>query len=54
MADVKMADAANGRLVILEDGASPEEFNKAVSILEQSATVRPLGKARSWAEIFSG
>jgi len=54
MADVKMADAANGRLVILEDGASAEELNKAVSILEQSATVRPLGKARSWAEIFAG
>ena len=53
MADVKMADAANSRLVILEDGASAEEFNKAVSILEQSATVRPLGKARSWAEIFA-
>jgi len=53
MADVKMADAANGRLVILEDGASAEELNKAVSILEQSATVRPLGKARSWAEIFA-
>ncbi|MBV7486479.1 DUF1828 domain-containing protein [Bordetella sp. BOR01] len=53
MADVKMADSANSRLVILEDGASAEEFNKAVSILEQSATVRPLGKARSWAEIFA-
>jgi len=53
MSDVKMADSGNARLVILEDGASAEEFNKAVSILEQSATVRPLGKARSWSEIFA-
>ncbi|MCD0504053.1 DUF1828 domain-containing protein [Bordetella petrii] len=53
MADVKMADSNNSRLVILEEGAAAEEFNKAVSILEQSATVRPLGKARSWAEIFA-
>ncbi|OZI45530.1 DUF1828 domain-containing protein [Bordetella genomosp. 4] len=53
MSDVKMADADNSRLVILEDGAAAEEFNKAVSILEQSAIVRPLGKARSWSEIFA-
>jgi hypothetical protein len=54
MSDVKMADTTNSRLVILEDGATAEEFNKAVSILEQSAIVRPLGKARSWSEIFAG
>src|SRR5690606_35985219 len=54
MADVKMADAANGRLVILEDGASPEEFNKAVSILEQSATVRPLGKRSEERRVGNG
>lgn len=53
MADVKMADAANSRLVILEDGAPAEEVNKAVSILEPSAAVRLLGKARSWSEIFA-
>lgn len=52
MSDVKMADTTNSRLVILEDGATAEEFNKAVSILEQSAIVRLLGKARSWSEIL--
>jgi len=53
MADIKMADARSGRMVILEDGASAEEYAKAVSILEQSAVVRPLGKTRNWGEIFA-
>ena len=44
MSDVKMADARNSRMVILEDGASAEEFKKAVAILEQSATVRDAGQ----------
>jgi len=53
MSDVKMADARNARLVILEDGASAEEFKKAVTILEQSATVQTLAKTRDWREVFS-
>jgi len=53
MSDVKMADARNSRMVILEDGAPAEEFRKAVAILEQSATVQTLGKTRDWAEVFS-
>ncbi|WP_459615029.1 DUF1828 domain-containing protein [Bordetella sp. 2513F-2] len=53
MSDVKMADARNGRLVILEDGAPAEEFQKAVAILEQSAVVRPLARTRDWAELFA-
>jgi Tfp pilus assembly major pilin PilA len=54
MSDVKMADARNSRMVILEDGASAEEFKKAVTILEQSATVQTLAKTRDWREVFSG
>ncbi|OZI33040.1 DUF1828 domain-containing protein [Bordetella genomosp. 1] len=54
MSDVKMADARNARLVILEDGASAEEFKKAVAILEQSATVRTLNKTRDWPALFAG
>ncbi|MFU1980114.1 DUF1828 domain-containing protein [Bordetella hinzii] len=54
MSDVKMADARNARLVILEDGASAEEFKKATAILEQSALVRTLNRTRNWAELFTG
>lgn len=54
MSDVKMADARNRRMVILEDGASAEEFKKATAILEQSSTVRTLNKTRNWAELFTG
>ncbi|SAI62402.1 Uncharacterised protein [Bordetella trematum] len=54
MSDVKMADARNKRMVILEDGASAEEFKKASAILEQSAIVRTLNKTRNWAELFAG
>ena len=53
MSDVKMADARNARLVILEDGATAEEFKKAVAILEQSAAVRTLAKTRDWQEVFA-
>jgi len=53
MSDVKMADARNSRMVILEDGASADEFKKAVTILEQSATVHTLAKTRDWREVFS-
>ena len=53
MSDVKMADARNSRMVILEDGASAEEFKKAVAILEQSATVQTLAKTRDWREVFA-
>ena len=48
-----MADARNSRMVILEDGASADEFKKAVTILEQSATVHTLAKTRDWREVFS-
>ncbi|CFW39587.1 Uncharacterised protein [Bordetella pertussis] len=48
-----MADARNARLVILEDGATAEEFKKAVAILEQSAAVRTLAKTRDWQEVFA-
>ncbi|CAB3705437.1 hypothetical protein [Achromobacter piechaudii] len=54
MSDVKMANARHSRMVILEDGASAEEFKKAVTILEQSATVQTLAKTRDWREVFSG
>lgn len=54
MSDVKMADARNARMVILEDGASAEEFKKATAILEQSAVVRTLNKTRNWPELFTG
>ncbi len=54
MSDVKMADARNARMVILEDGASTEEFKKATTILEQSALVRTLNRTRNWAELFTG
>ncbi|AMD50736.1 hypothetical protein L499_A1839 [Bordetella holmesii CDC-H635-BH] len=54
MSDVKMADARNARMVILEDGASTEEFKKATAILEQSALVRTLNRTRNWTELFTG
>ena len=40
MSDVKMADARNSRMVILEDGASAEEFKKAVAILSSPPPCR--------------
>ncbi|CUJ74966.1 Uncharacterised protein [Achromobacter xylosoxidans] len=53
MSDVKMADARNSRMVILEDGASAEELRKAVTILEQSASVLTLAKTRDWRAVFA-
>lgn len=53
MSDVKLADQRNFRMVILEDGASAEEFQKAVGILEPAASVYRLAKTPDWQEVFA-
>ena len=52
MSDVKMADARNSRMVILEDGASAEEFRRRWRSWSSPPPCR-LAKTRDWREVFA-
>jgi hypothetical protein len=50
--DLKALSDDNQRLAIVEDGAQPEDFGKAVTLLTHAAPVRTLRGTKDWAKVF--
>ncbi|MBV8046706.1 MAG: hypothetical protein JO171_06115 [Paludibacterium sp.] len=45
--DLKAASEIENRLTIIEEGAAPDEFNRAINFLSLSSRVRTLGQVRA-------
>ncbi len=49
LSDVKQANDEAQRIVIFQEGASDVEFGRAATLLAQSAAIKTLSQAQSWA-----
>ena len=49
LSDVKQANEVAQRIVIFQEGAAAVEFGRAATLLAQSASIKTLSEARSWA-----